>query len=116
MREKNTALHEKGELYRASLRKQRYPAQGSIEIHEDSEEGGQQRSSKTHVLILVLHGGNILDTGGGEASSKTGDINTFTAVFEKVTQAHFPAALGHILIRLVPCPAVCSEAFSLVAK
>uniref|UniRef100_A0ACB8EDQ3 Membrane-associated phosphatidylinositol transfer protein 3 n=1 Tax=Sphaerodactylus townsendi TaxID=933632 RepID=A0ACB8EDQ3_9SAUR len=105
-----------GELYRASLRKQRYPAQGSIEIHEDSEEGGQQRSCKTHVLILVLHGGNILDTGGGEPNSKTGDINTFTSVFEKVTRAHFPAALGHILIRLVPCPAVCSEAFSLVAK
>ncbi|XP_048374725.1 membrane-associated phosphatidylinositol transfer protein 3 isoform X1 [Sphaerodactylus townsendi] len=104
------------ELYRASLRKQRYPAQGSIEIHEDSEEGGQQRSCKTHVLILVLHGGNILDTGGGEPNSKTGDINTFTSVFEKVTRAHFPAALGHILIRLVPCPAVCSEAFSLVAN
>lgn len=26
-----------GELYRASLRKQRLPAQGSIEIHEDNE-------------------------------------------------------------------------------
>ncbi|XP_064379054.1 membrane-associated phosphatidylinositol transfer protein 3 isoform X14 [Dromaius novaehollandiae] len=26
-----------GELYRASLRKQRFPAQGSIEIHEDNE-------------------------------------------------------------------------------
>lgn len=26
-----------GELYRASLRKQRFPAQGSIEIQEDNE-------------------------------------------------------------------------------
>ncbi|XP_061460783.1 membrane-associated phosphatidylinositol transfer protein 3 isoform X2 [Rhineura floridana] len=104
------------ELYRASLRKHRYPAQGSIEIHEDSGEGGQQRNCKTHVLILVLHGGNILDTGGAEPSSKMGDINTFASVFEKVTRAHFPAALGHTLIRLVPCPAVCSEAFSLMAN
>uniref|UniRef100_A0A8D0L2B2 PITPNM family member 3 n=1 Tax=Sphenodon punctatus TaxID=8508 RepID=A0A8D0L2B2_SPHPU len=104
------------ELYRASLRKQRFPAQGSIEIHEDSEDGALQRNCKTHVLLLVLHGGNILDTGGGDQSSKTPDINTFTSVFEKVTRAHFPAALGHISIRLVPCPAICSEAFSLVSN
>ncbi|KAM6402957.1 membrane-associated phosphatidylinositol transfer protein 3 [Rhynochetos jubatus] len=104
------------ELYRASLRKQRFPAQGSIEIHEDNEEGIQQQNCKTHVLILILHGGNILDTGAGDYSSKLADINTFTSVFEKVTRAHFPAALGHILIRLVPCPAICSAAFSLVSK
>ncbi|XP_029468261.1 membrane-associated phosphatidylinositol transfer protein 3 isoform X4 [Rhinatrema bivittatum] len=105
-----------GELYRAPLRKQRCPRQSSIEIHEDSEDGGQQGSCKTHVLILVLHGGNILDTGGGDQNCKAADINTFSSVFEKVTQAHFPASLGHVLIRLVPCPAVCSEAFSLVSN
>ncbi|XP_029883564.1 membrane-associated phosphatidylinositol transfer protein 3 isoform X2 [Aquila chrysaetos chrysaetos] len=104
------------ELYRASLRKQRFPAQGSIEIHEDNEEGVQHQNCKTHVLILILHGGNILDTGGGDHSSKLADINTFSSVFEKVTRAHFPAALGHILIRLVPCPAICSAAFSLVSN
>ncbi|NXU54366.1 PITM3 protein, partial [Turnix velox] len=104
------------ELYRASLRKQMLPAQGSIEIQEDNEEGVQHQSCKTHVLILILHGGNILETGGGDHSSKLADINTFSSVFEKVTQAHFPAALGHILIRLVPCPAICSAAFSLVSN
>ncbi|XP_069730307.1 membrane-associated phosphatidylinositol transfer protein 3 isoform X3 [Phaenicophaeus curvirostris] len=104
------------ELYRASLRKQRLPAQGSIEIHEDNEEGVQQQNCKTHVLILILHGGNILDAGGGDHSSKQADINTFSSVFEKVTRAHFPAASGHILIRLVPCPAICSTAFSLVSN
>uniref|UniRef100_A0A8D2IRR5 Membrane-associated phosphatidylinositol transfer protein 3 n=1 Tax=Varanus komodoensis TaxID=61221 RepID=A0A8D2IRR5_VARKO len=80
------------------------------------QEGSQQQNCKTHVLILVLHGGNILDTGGGEPSGKVADINTFASVFEKVTRAHFPAALGHILMRLVPCPTVCSEAFSLMAN
>ncbi|XP_066835797.1 membrane-associated phosphatidylinositol transfer protein 3 isoform X4 [Anser cygnoides] len=105
-----------GELYRASLRKQRLPAQGSIEIHEDNEEGVKHEKCKTHVLILILHGGNILDTGGEDQSSKLADINTFSSVFEKVTQAHFPSALGHILIRLVPCPAICSAAFSLVSN
>ncbi|XP_008048076.2 membrane-associated phosphatidylinositol transfer protein 3 [Carlito syrichta] len=103
------------ELYRVSLRRQKFPAQGSIEIHEDSEEGCPQRSCKTHVLLLVLHGGNILDTGAGDPSCKAADIHTFSSVLEKVMRAHFPAALGHILIKFVPCPAICSEAFSLVS-
>uniref|UniRef100_A0A452RAL2 PITPNM family member 3 n=1 Tax=Ursus americanus TaxID=9643 RepID=A0A452RAL2_URSAM len=113
----SSALQEKQrELYRVSLRRQRFPAQGSIEIHEDSEEGCPQRSCKTHVLLLVLHGGNILDTGVGDPSCKVADIHTFSSVLEKVTRAHFPAALGHILIKFVPCPAVCSDAFSLVSN
>ncbi|XP_030624361.1 membrane-associated phosphatidylinositol transfer protein 2 [Chanos chanos] len=72
--------------------------------------------SKIHVLILVLHGGNILDTGGGDQSSKQGDVNTISTAFETVMRVHYPAALGHIAIRLVPCPAVCAEAFSLVSN
>lgn len=79
-------------------------------------EAVQHQKCKTRVLILILHGGNILDTGGEDQSSKLADINTFSSVFEKVTQDHFPAALGHILIRLVPCPAICSAAFSLVSN
>ncbi|ETE67594.1 Membrane-associated phosphatidylinositol transfer protein 3, partial [Ophiophagus hannah] len=85
-------------------------------FHSVIGEGSQLHKCRTHILILVLHGGNILDTGAGEPSSKMADINTFTSVFEKVTQAHFPSSLGHIVIRLVPCPAVCSEAFSLMAN
>ncbi|NXC42416.1 PITM2 protein, partial [Penelope pileata] len=72
--------------------------------------------SKIHVLLLVLHGGNILDSGTGDQSSKQGDVNTITTVFDTVMRVHYPAALGHIAIRLVPCPAICSEAFSLVSS
>ncbi|XP_063310377.1 membrane-associated phosphatidylinositol transfer protein 2 [Pelobates fuscus] len=71
---------------------------------------------KIHVLILVLHGGNILDTGSGDQSSKQGDVNTINSVFDTVMRVHYPAALGHIAVRLVPCPAICSEAFSLVSN
>ncbi|XP_059236903.1 membrane-associated phosphatidylinositol transfer protein 3 isoform X3 [Mustela nigripes] len=112
----STLQEKQRELYRVSLRRQRFPAQGSIEIHEDNEEGCPQRSCKTHVLLLVLHGGSILDTGVGDPSCKAADIHTFGSVLEKVTRAHFPAALGHILIKFVPCPAVCSDAFSLVSN
>ncbi|XP_072271915.1 membrane-associated phosphatidylinositol transfer protein 2 isoform X10 [Pyxicephalus adspersus] len=71
---------------------------------------------KVHVLILVLHGGNILDTGSGDQTSKQGDVNTIKSVFDTVMRVHYPAALGHIAVRLVPCPAICSEAFSLVSN
>uniref|UniRef100_A0A3P9MFZ7 Phosphatidylinositol transfer protein membrane associated 2 n=1 Tax=Oryzias latipes TaxID=8090 RepID=A0A3P9MFZ7_ORYLA len=72
--------------------------------------------SKTHVLILVLHGGNILDTGGGDQNSKQADVNTISTAFDTVMRVHYPAALGRIAIRLVPCPAICAEAFSLVSN
>uniref|UniRef100_A0A673A0G4 Phosphatidylinositol transfer protein membrane associated 2 n=1 Tax=Sphaeramia orbicularis TaxID=375764 RepID=A0A673A0G4_9TELE len=72
--------------------------------------------SKIHVLILVLHGGNILDTGGGDQSSKQADVNTISTAFDTVMRVHYPAALGRIAIRLVPCPAICAEAFSLVSN
>ncbi|XP_068609251.1 membrane-associated phosphatidylinositol transfer protein 2-like [Brachionichthys hirsutus] len=71
--------------------------------------------SKIHVLILVLHGGNILDTGSGEQNSKQGDGNTLSGAFETVMRVHYPTALGRIAIRMVPCPAVCVDAFSLVS-
>ncbi|XP_053136103.1 membrane-associated phosphatidylinositol transfer protein 2 isoform X6 [Hemicordylus capensis] len=72
--------------------------------------------SKIHVLLLVLHGGNILDTGSGDQSSKQGDVNTIATAFDTVIRVHYPVALGRIAIKLVPCPAICSEAFSLVSN
>lgn len=72
--------------------------------------------SKIHVLLLVLHGGTILDTGAGDPSSKQGDANTIATVFDTVMRVHYPSALGRLAIRLVPCPPVCSDAFALVSK
>uniref|UniRef100_A0A3B3VDG1 Phosphatidylinositol transfer protein membrane associated 2 n=1 Tax=Poecilia latipinna TaxID=48699 RepID=A0A3B3VDG1_9TELE len=85
---------------------------------KSSESSSQQslQPSKIHVLILVLHGGNILDTGGGDQSSKQADVNTISTAFDTVMRVHYPAALGRIAIRLVPCPAICAEAFSLVSN
>ncbi|OWK14598.1 PITPNM2, partial [Cervus elaphus hippelaphus] len=71
--------------------------------------------SKIHVLLLLLHGGTILDTGAGDPSSKQGDANTIATVFDTVMRVHYPSALGHLAIRLVPCPPICSDAFALVS-
>ncbi|XP_045698513.1 membrane-associated phosphatidylinositol transfer protein 2 isoform X7 [Phyllostomus hastatus] len=72
--------------------------------------------SKVHVLLLVLHGGTILDTGAGDPGSKQGDANTIATVFDTVMRVHYPSALGRLAIRLVPCPPVCSDAFALVSN
>ncbi|XP_064128195.1 membrane-associated phosphatidylinositol transfer protein 2 isoform X4 [Loxodonta africana] len=72
--------------------------------------------SKVHVLLLLLHGGTILDTGAGDPSSKQGDANTIATVFDTVMRVHYPSALGRLAIRLVPCPPICSDAFALVSS
>ncbi|XP_054938637.1 membrane-associated phosphatidylinositol transfer protein 2 isoform X5 [Physeter macrocephalus] len=71
--------------------------------------------SKIHVLLLLLHGGTILDTGAGDPGSKQGDTNTIATVFDTVMRVHYPSALGHLAVRLVPCPPICSAAFALVS-
>ncbi|KAM4532411.1 membrane-associated phosphatidylinositol transfer protein 2 isoform 1-T1 [Fundulus diaphanus] len=83
---------------------------------EDCSSQQCPQPSKIHVLLLVLHGGNILDTGSGEQNSKQGDVNTLSGAFETVMRVHYPTALGRIAIRMVPCPAVCVDAFSLVSN
>nr|XP_016850235.1 PREDICTED: membrane-associated phosphatidylinositol transfer protein 2 isoform X7 [Anolis carolinensis] len=85
-------------------------------VTEDEVARPLVQPSQIHVLLLVLHGGNILDTGSGDQSSKQGDVNTIATAFDTVIRVHYPAALGRIAIKLVPCPAICSEAFSLVSN
>ncbi|XP_037694004.1 membrane-associated phosphatidylinositol transfer protein 1 isoform X2 [Choloepus didactylus] len=69
-----------------------------------------------HALFLILHSGNILDLGPGDANSKQADVQTLSAAFEAVTRIHFPEALGHVALRLVPCPPICAAAFALVSN
>uniref|UniRef100_A0A3Q3GP49 Phosphatidylinositol transfer protein membrane associated 2 n=1 Tax=Kryptolebias marmoratus TaxID=37003 RepID=A0A3Q3GP49_KRYMA len=88
----------------------------ALSVHMESLSQQSLQPSKIHVLILVLHGGNILDTGGGDQNSKQADVNTISTAFDTVMRVHYPTALGRIAIRLVPCPAICAEAFSLVSN
>ncbi|XP_065137102.1 membrane-associated phosphatidylinositol transfer protein 3 isoform X2 [Paramisgurnus dabryanus] len=92
------------------LRRQTLVPQTSIDGLEEAEK------CPTHVLVLVVHGGNILDPAGGDTGAKAADVNTLSSVLDKVSQAHFQTAAQHVVIKLVPCPAVCAEAFSLVSN
>ncbi|KAJ8263704.1 hypothetical protein COCON_G00161610 [Conger conger] len=104
-----------GELYQESAGDYAVN-EGGGRLHEDGSSHDALQPCKIHVLLLVLHGGTILDSGGGDQSSKQGDVNTLSGAFEAVMRVHYPAALGRIAIRLVPCPAICTEAFSLVSN
>ncbi|TRY83114.1 hypothetical protein DNTS_028439, partial [Danionella cerebrum] len=95
-------------LYR--IRRGKCVPQTSIDGLEEAE-----KKCQTHVLVLVVHGGNILDTAGGEPGTKMADVTTLSSVLEKVSRAHFQAAAQHVMFKLVSCPAVCAEAFSLVS-
>lgn len=75
-----------------------------------------QRKCRTQLLILVVHGGHILDSGGGDPDGKAGDAVTLASVLERVARAHFQEAADGMLVRLVSCPPVCAEAFSLVSQ
>ncbi|KAL0973216.1 hypothetical protein UPYG_G00200440 [Umbra pygmaea] len=97
-------------LYR--LGRARCVPQSSIDGLEDME----KTQCKIHVLLLVIHGGNILDTAGGDPGAKAGDTTTLSSVLEKVARAHFQAAAEHMMVKLVACPAVCAQAFSLVSN
>ncbi|NXA14858.1 PITM1 protein, partial [Sapayoa aenigma] len=83
-------------------------------------QGGTAESTeqmcRIHALFLILHSGNILDQGAGEPGSKQADVQTLAATFDAVTRVHFPEALGHVALRLVPCPPICAAAYALVSK
>ncbi|XP_026873886.2 PITP-less RdgB-like protein [Electrophorus electricus] len=95
-------------LYR--LRHPRCAPQSSVDGLEDIE-----RRCRTQQLILVVHGGHILDSGVGEPGGKAGDAATLASVLERVARVHFQEAADSLLVRLVPCPSVGADAFSLVS-
>uniref|UniRef100_A0A8C3HRH3 Phosphatidylinositol transfer protein membrane associated 1 n=1 Tax=Chrysemys picta bellii TaxID=8478 RepID=A0A8C3HRH3_CHRPI len=74
------------------------------------------QACRIHALFLILHSGNILDQGAGEPGSKQADVQTLAATFDAVARVHFPEALGHVALRLVPCPPICAAAYALVSK
>ncbi|KAK2520465.1 Pitpnm1 [Columba livia] len=85
-----------------------FPEGGSVE--------SVAQACRIHALFLILHSGNILDQGVGEPGSKQADVQTLAATFDAVTRIHFPEALGHVALRLVPCPPICATAYALVSK
>ena len=69
----------------------------------------------TTVLILVAHGGSVLDL-DMDVSVRKSDVTTFRGAFESVMRTHYPWMVGRVAIKCVPCPAVCSEALAVLSS
>ncbi|XP_049819691.1 protein retinal degeneration B-like isoform X2 [Aethina tumida] len=69
----------------------------------------------TTVLLLVLHAGSVLDA-NVDMTAKKSDVTTFRGAFESVMRQHYPSLVGHIAIRLVSCPSICTEGLAILSS
>ncbi|KAH1011851.1 hypothetical protein HUJ04_001131 [Dendroctonus ponderosae] len=69
----------------------------------------------TTVLMLVLHAGSVLDANVDMAAKKS-DVTTFKGAFESVMRQHYPSLVGHIAIKLVSCPSICTESLGILSS
>lgn len=69
----------------------------------------------TTVLLLVLHAGSVLDA-NVEMAAKKSDVTTFRGAFESVMRQHYPSLLGHVAVRLVSCPSICTESLGILSS
>jgi hypothetical protein len=73
-----------------------------------------QQSHPASALILVFHGGTILDV-SSEVVNKTADLATFRSNLEAVIRQHFPSLCsGRLAVRLVSCPTLCPDAITVL--
>uniref|UniRef100_A0A3Q2CKA1 Phosphatidylinositol transfer protein membrane associated 2 n=1 Tax=Cyprinodon variegatus TaxID=28743 RepID=A0A3Q2CKA1_CYPVA len=83
-----------------------------FDAHEDLSDNEEMFSKE----ITKWSSNDLMDKIETIENNKQGDVNTLSGAFETVMRVHYPTALGRIAIRMVPCPAICVEAFSLVSN
>ncbi|XP_046450431.1 protein retinal degeneration B-like isoform X2 [Daphnia pulex] len=93
-------------------------ASGSGRSQSPGSTGGSNTSSlQSHpasALILVFHGGTVLDV-SSELANKAADLATFRSNLEAVIRQHFPSLCsGRLAVRLVSCPTLCPDAITVL--
>lgn len=73
------------------------------------------RSCPTSVLALVFHAGCCLDA-NTDRTAKKSDVTTFRGAFESVMRQHYPTLVGHVVIKLVCCPPICTDALGILSR
>ncbi|CAG7825720.1 unnamed protein product [Allacma fusca] len=90
----------------------------SLETFQNSPStlhGGPVGSCSTTVLCMVMHAGSALDA-TMDLPTKKSDVTTFRGAFESVIRQNYPSMLGHVAIKLVPCPSVCTDALGILSS
>jgi hypothetical protein len=72
-------------------------------------------SCSTTVLCLVIHAGSALDA-TLDLPAKKSDVTTFRGAFESVIRQHYPSMMGHVGIKLVACPSICTDALGILSR
>ncbi|KAK0074786.1 hypothetical protein PV325_007810, partial [Microctonus aethiopoides] len=67
------------------------------------------------VLLIVIHAGSVLDV-NVDLTAKKSDITTFRGAFELVMRQHYPNMVGHIAIRFVSCPSICTDVLGIISS
>jgi len=49
-------------------------------------------------------------------AAKKSDVTTLKGAFESVMRQHYPSLVGHIAIKLVSCPSVCTESLGILSR
>ncbi|XP_011708156.1 PREDICTED: protein retinal degeneration B isoform X2 [Wasmannia auropunctata] len=70
---------------------------------------------KITVLIIVMHGGSVLDA-NVDLTAKKSDITTFRGAFESIMRTHYPSMVGHVSIKFVSCPSICTEGLGILSS
>ncbi|EDS45238.1 m-rdgb2 retinal degeneration protein b [Culex quinquefasciatus] len=107
----------------ASERGSRRPTLGASSSIDRGHNGGADSppgspgcpSCPTTVLVLIMHSGSVLDA-TSDMTAKKSDVTTFRGAFESVMRQHYPSLVGHVAIRMVPCPSVCTDALGILSS
>lgn len=102
----------------ASERSSRRPTlgnQSSMDRNHDSPPGSPSSSCPTSFLCLIFHAGSCLDA-STDRTAKKSDVTTFRGAFESVMRQHYPSLVGHVVIKLVCCPPVCTDALGILSR
>ncbi|XP_011306274.1 protein retinal degeneration B isoform X2 [Fopius arisanus] len=67
------------------------------------------------VLLIVMHAGSVLDA-NVDLTAKKSDITTFRGAFESVMRQHYPSMVGHIAVRFVSCPSICTDGLGILSS
>ncbi|CAG7733239.1 unnamed protein product, partial [Allacma fusca] len=95
-----------------------FSSRGSVETSlpgSPTIRGHSSETCSTTVLCLVFHAGSALDA-IMDLPSKKSDVTTFKGAFESVIRQHYSSLIGRVAIKLVPCPAICTDALAILSS
>ncbi|KAL1140219.1 hypothetical protein AAG570_000151 [Ranatra chinensis] len=72
-------------------------------------------SCAVSTLVLILHAGSVLDA-NVDLTAKKSDITTFRGALEAVMRSHYSSLIGHITVKLVSCPSICTDSLGILSS